>query len=264
MVPQHLRVLTFFAGWDNWLTMDLRTLALETGLDYRYLNVVLAALEGADLLEIDHGRSDADPEGPCANRYRLTPQGRTCVPDVLRQPLDGNYALNHPMWSYKGYNMHGLVVALTLGPGEHEVGSAEIASMLGCDKRSAIKRLAAWAEKGWAVRLDRSTYLLSVPDQDPMESMVEIEPLVPQKAYQSAERKRAWVQASRMAKKVAQAVIEDVGTWIPVALQRIREAGHVVMEEFLDLLAKAVVTPVVVIGSDDPMEALRRRGSGAW
>lgn len=261
MAPQHLRMLAYLSGSHGWLTMDLRTLSLETGLDYRYMNVVLDALEAAGLVEIRHGRSDADPQGAKANSYHVTRPGRVVVPEVLRQTLSGNYVINHPMWSHKGYNLHGLVVALTLGPGHHEVDSARIARILGCDRRSAIKRLKSWAAKGWARRFDRSTYLLDIPEGEPMEALVDMEAFVPEEANRSAERKAAWVAQSRAAKKAVVKVIEEVGHWIPAALVKIREVGIEVMTEFLDALAAPLAPRLDPVEAEAMMEALRRRGT---
>lgn len=261
MVPQHLRLLTYFVGRTGWSTIDLRSLSLATGIDYRHMVTTLGILESSHLLDIEHGRSDADPEGAKSNSYRLTDRGRAVVPEILRQPLRGNFALNHPMWSYKGYNLHGLVVALTLGPGQHEVTSATIAKILGTDRRSAVKRLAYWAEKGWASRLDRSTYVLWVPEEEPEASVFDLEMFVPEKAQRSADRKAAFVAQSRAAKKVVAKIIEEVGHWIPAAMAKVREAGIAVMEEFLDAVVSAPLFAPAPIGLRPvTMEDLRRRG----
>lgn len=261
MVPQHLRVLTYFYPRDGWWTIDLRSLALETGIDYRYMVIVLDALERAHLLDIQHGRSDADPDGAKANSYRITRKGKAVVPEILRQPLKGNYSLNHPMWSHKGYGMHGLVVALTLGPGHHEVTTATIAKIIGADRKATSKRLVTWAEKGWAKRLDRWTYLLVVADAEPEASMVDMEMFVPEKANESADRKRAWIAQSRAAKAATIKVIEEVGHWIPAALAKIRDAGIAIMEEFLDSLVTApMFAPSPIPATVMTMEMLRQRG----
>jgi len=258
MVPQYLRILTFFSAYSGWLEIDLRTLSLDAGIDYKHLTLVLAALEREHLLLIDHGRSDADPDGPKRNSYLLTDRGRAAVPQVLTEAsLTGNFALSHPMWSHKGYGMAGLMVATALGPGLHALGSKEVAQILGVDRRSAIKRLKAWTEKGWAERMSASTYALLVPDQDPGMG-IDADLFVPEAAAESLERRTGWVARGREIRRKAKEFAKEFGHRVPEAARKIYEAGVQVMLDFLD-----AVTEVVMPDPQPPnvsMDMLRRRG----
>ena len=167
MTPSVVRVLVVLL--DRIGPIDIRQIAIRSGLSRKAVEKAVEFAEDALLLDVEHGTSRYTGDESKANSYRVTRDGRGVVPVALTsKATEYRHSLANPIWAERGgFGLRGLLLALTY---EGQIVTTEQAADLwGCSTAAARKLLYGWAARtnGVVIRRDGQWIVSPIQIEDP-------------------------------------------------------------------------------------------------